>query len=113
MEKLFRCVVSGLVAAALAAANIGPAVAADAATPATSDATAASSGCQVDNEDAFRAEIDKLTYAAILKGMDGVDYPALTNAAWHATGTDTVLDQRVEKSIAEVQEESSWSALLQ
>ena len=69
--------------------------------------------CQVADEDAFRAEIDKLTFAAITKGMEGVDYPALVDVAWHNTGTDNVLEARVTKSITEVQEESTSWALLQ
>ena len=100
-------------AAALAVASVVPAVADQAAPAVGSDAAAITAACRVDNEEAFRAEIDKLTYAAIVKGLEGVDYGALVDAGWRSTGTDNILEQRVTKSIAEVQEESSWASLLQ
>jgi len=95
------------------AASLSVAFAQASSAAAASDQAAISSACRVDNEEAFRSEIDKLTFAAISKGLDGVDYRSLVDAAWRTTGVDTVLEQRVNKSIAEVQEESSWSSLLQ
>jgi len=115
MIRAFRVAVSGATAAAVMAASLATAWGDDAAGASASspEQNAISASCRVDNEDAFRSEIDKLTYAAILKGLNGVDYPALVDAAWRTTGTDTILEQRVSKSIAEVQEESTWGTLLQ
>ena len=115
MPGFSKQLISSITAAALLSASLAPALAQS---PAGGQTVLALTGaettnCHVGDEDAFRAEIDKLTYAAILKGMEGVDYPALVDAAWHTTGTDSVLDERVTKSIAEVQEESTSWALLQ
>ena len=111
MSGVFRALVSGVMAAVFGLAATAPAFAQT--TAPAADPAAVSAACRVDNEDAFRAEIDKLTYAAIIKGLEGVDYRALVDAGWRTTGSDTILDLRIDKSIAEVQEESSWGSLLQ
>ncbi len=111
MSWLFKQLVSSLTAAALLLASTAPTVVQAAAVSATS--APLPGNCQVGDEEAFRAAIDSLTFAAIGKGLKGVDYDALVNVAWRATGTDLVLDQRVTKSITEIQEETSWTTLLQ
>ena len=112
MIRVFRPLVSSVTVSALLLASVAQ-VFAQATAPAAGSAATGVSVCQVNDEDVFRAEIDKLTFAAISKGLAGVDYPALVNVAWRETGTDSVLDQRVTKSITEIQEETSWTALLQ
>ena len=115
MPGHIKRLVAGVTAAALLTANLAPALADSAisgAAPVAASGTE-TTNCRVGDEEAFRAEIDKLTYAAIVKGLEGVDYPALVDAAWRSTGTDTVLEERVTKSIAEVQEETTSWALLQ
>ena len=114
MQRLLQRAVSGVTAGALLCATVLPGFAQQAASSATPEVAAVDvSACKVSDEDTFRREIDKLTLAAISKGLVGVDYPALVNAAWRTTGTETILDQRVTKSVTEVQEESSLGTLLQ
>ena len=111
MRRLFRRLVSGATAVSLLIATSAPSFAAG------SDAVKASTplpaNCQVADEEAFRNAIDSLTLAAIAKGLDGVDFQALVNVSWRETGADLALDQRVTKSVTEIQEETSWSTLLQ
>ena len=111
----FRRWVAALTAGALACASVTAAFAQTAAAAGDAPGGAATgiATCTVGDEEAFRAAIDRLTLAAIGKGLVGVDFPALVNVAWRETGTDSILEQRVTKSIAEIQEESSWAALLQ
>ncbi len=114
MDRLFRQMVSGATALSLLIATTAPTFAADPQTATTQVKANAPlpANCQVGDEEAFRNAIDSLTYAAIAKGLEGVEYPALVNIAWRETGADLALDQRVTKSVTEIQEETSWSTLL-
>jgi hypothetical protein len=113
MGRLFRQMVSVATASSLLAATLVPTFAAGADTAAVKAGAPLPANCQVADEEAFRNAIDSLTFAAITKGMEGVDYNALVNISWRETGADLALEQRVTKSVAEVQEETSWSTLLQ
>jgi hypothetical protein len=113
MDSRSRSGISLLTAAALLCASLTPILHPDAARAADAPATLSPAACQVADEGAFRTQIEALTFAAIVKGLDKLDYSAMVNAAWRTTGADSVLDQRVAKSIAEIQEETSWATLLQ
>ena len=113
MSGLFKQLIAGATAAALLISVLSPQVALSGEAAPSGPNAPLPLNCQVGDEDAFRSAIDKLTFEAVNKGLQGVDYPALVDVAWRETGTDLVLEQRVSKSIAEIQEETSWSTLLQ
>ena len=113
MVRRFRRLVSGVMALSLLVASAAPSFATDAQTTGSKANAPLPANCQVADEEAFRNAIDTLTLAAIAKGLEGVDFAALVNVAWRETGADLALDQRVTKSVAEIQEETSWSTLLQ
>jgi len=111
MNRLFRQWVSGATALSVVIAMAAPSFAVEAQSGKAAGPLPAN--CQVADEENFRAAIDSLTLAAISKGLEGVDFPALVNASWRQTGADLALDQRVTKSVAEIQEETSWATILQ
>lgn len=63
--------------------------------------------CQATTEAAFRAAVEKITLDALNKGLADFDYKAAVQDAWRNGGLDTVVDNRVDAAIAEVQNETS------
>jgi hypothetical protein len=68
--------------------------------------------CQVDNETAFRAEIDKLTTETLRRSLAGVDYQAAVADEWRKLYMDEFLDRRVAAAVDEIKEESGFLDLL-
>ncbi|MEZ5926334.1 MAG: hypothetical protein R3D57_18345 [Hyphomicrobiaceae bacterium] len=79
---------------------------------AIAQASETSTSCQVDDESAFRAEIDKLTAETLRSSLDGVDYQAVVNDEWRKLYMDEFLDRRVAAAVDEIKEESGYLDLL-
>jgi hypothetical protein len=115
---------SGFTALALALATLSPSFAQSApsalapSTPASSAPAIDSSSsyvdsCQVADEERFRSEIDRLTFTALETSLQGVDYGSIVRDVWRRQAIDPTLDAQVDKAIAQVIEETSWTTILQ
>jgi hypothetical protein len=103
-----RRVLSGILAGALAVGPLAGGLRAQGAmTRADYEA------CQVGDEAGFRAAIEAITVKALQKGLAGIDFPAIVAEEWRRAGLDDIIDKRVDISVAEVKDQSSWGTLLQ
>ncbi len=75
-------------------------------------ASTAGTTCQVDDEAAFRAEIDKITAETLSKSLAEVDYAAVVTDEWRKLYMDEFLDRRVAAAVDEIKEESGFLDLL-
>lgn len=107
MHRLAETIISGVTAAALALAQIGPAAAGATISPAPDY-----SACQATDDPSFRSAIEAITVKALTDGLKNVDYQAAVTAQWRRIGLDAVLDKRVDLAVAEVRDESSWGSLI-
>ena len=107
MLILFRKLVAVVTAIALGLATTAPTFAATTAAIAADPAA-----CRVDDEEAFRAEVDRLTLAALEVGLEDVDYHGLVAEVWHNQAIDSVLDRRIDDAIAQIKEETSWTTIV-
>ncbi len=80
---------------------------------ATEPAATPVDACRVDDEEKFRAEIDRLTLTAMEKGLKAVDYTSIVRDVWRRQGVDQQLDAQVDKAVGQIKEETSWGAILQ
>ena len=69
--------------------------------------------CQAGDERAFQASVEKITVAAMEKGIQGVDYAAAVDAEWRKLGVDQIIDKRVDIAVEEVQNETSLGTRIQ
>jgi hypothetical protein len=69
--------------------------------------------CQAGDERAFQASVEKITVAAMEKGLQGVDYAAAVDAEWRKLGVDQIIDKRVDIAVEEVQNETSLGTRIQ
>jgi hypothetical protein len=69
--------------------------------------------CQAGDERAFQASVEKITIAAMEKGLQGVDYAAAVDAEWRKLGVDQIIDKRVDIAVEEVQNETSLGTRIQ
>lgn len=107
MPMLARKLVSILTAGALLLSTSAPSFAATSA-PLSADPAA----CRVDDEEAFRAEVERLTLTALEVGLKDVDYGGLVNEVWNNQDVDLVLDRRIDEAIEQIREETSWTTIL-
>ncbi|MFY0613795.1 MAG: hypothetical protein JXQ99_19850 [Hyphomicrobiaceae bacterium] len=61
---------------------------------------------------AFRKAIRTITLNALRAGTADLDYNAIVTDQWRIGGVDTIVDQRVDIAVAQVRDETAWSALL-
>ncbi len=76
------------------------------------DGAGALETCRVDSESDFRARVAAITLAALEKGMEGVDFPALVRQKWRERKIGATIDSLVDAAIEEVRKESSWGKLV-
>lgn len=69
--------------------------------------------CQAGDERAFQASVEKITIAAMEKGLQGVDYTAAVDDEWRKLGLDQIIDKRVDVAVEEVQNETSLGTRIQ
>jgi hypothetical protein len=69
--------------------------------------------CQARDETAFRAAIEAISVRALKAGIANVDYRAVVGDAWRRGGLDDIIDNRVDKAVDEVAQETSWANLMQ
>lgn len=69
--------------------------------------------CQTQDEEAFRAAIEKITVDALNRGLTSVDYSAVVADQWRRGGMDEIVDTRVDIAVAEVRDKTSWGSLIQ
>lgn len=69
--------------------------------------------CQAGDEAAFQASVEKITIAAMEKGLQGVDYAAAVDNEWRKLGVDQIIDKRVDIAVEEVQNETSLGTRIQ
>lgn len=105
MARAFRTIVSGLVAVSL---TVTPAFSAMAQGVTRADIEA----CKSQNEDAFREAVADVTIYSLRKSLETVDYKALVDDEWRKGDVGTIIDARVDISVKEVREETSWGNLL-
>ena len=75
-------------------------------------ASHASDLCQNQTEAGFRASVQKITEAAITRGLSSVDYKALVLDGWHKGDLDGVITRQVDIAVSEVADESTWKDLV-
>lgn len=110
--RRFRGTLSFVLAAAVAQTHCVPAVLAQ--TPASQTVTREDyEACQAGDERAFQASVEKITVAAMEKGLQGVDYAAAVDAEWRKLGVDQIIDKRVDIAVEEVQNETSLGTRIQ
>lgn len=68
--------------------------------------------CQAGDEAQFRQAVDRLTAAALKRGLVGLDYPAVVAEEWRRQRLDDVMARQVDLAIGEVREETSWTELI-
>lgn len=105
-----RRLIAGVTAAAMVAGGLPSPLLAASSTPSATEFDY--SACRVDDEEAFRGEVEKITMDALKRGLAGVDYPAMVGTQWRLTGMERRVDEGVDKAIAAVQEETSWTELI-
>lgn len=79
---------------------------------AASIAAPAMPACEVADAAAFRAEVERLTAAALENGLKSVDYQALVDDEWRQNGMDAIVDGEVDKAVEALKLETSWGDLL-
>lgn len=101
-------------AVALAQSHCAPALLAQTA-PSTSQTVTREDyeACQAGDERAFQASIEKITVAAMEKGLQGVDYADAVDKEWRKLGVDQIIDKRVDIAVDEVQNETSLGTRIQ
>ncbi len=78
----------------------------------TSMSRAEYEACQTRDEVSFRAAIDGIIAKALETSISTVDYNAIVEDQWRAGNLDGIVDARVDIAVGEVQDETSWSALI-
>lgn len=113
--RLSRAALSALLAACVAQQQISPAWAQtpSAGQPASSVTKADYEACQAGDEAAFQSSVEKITIAAMEKGLQGVDYAAAVDNEWRKLGVDQIIDKRVDVAVQEVQNETSFGTRIQ
>lgn len=119
VKRRFRPTLSFVLAAAIAQTHCVPALLAQTATPSQAPASGQAitrddyEACQRGDEAAFQAAVEKITVAAMEKGLAGVDYAAAVDAEWRKLGVDQIIDKRVDLAVEEVQNETSLGTRIQ
>ncbi len=67
--------------------------------------------CQSGSEQGFRTAIEDLTFRALNKGTQAIDYKRVIGEEWRRVGLDQTIDAQVDIAITQVREESSWAKL--
>lgn len=101
-QALSLCTALALVAGTLPLPAFVPAAEAATVTPA----------CQVEDEAAFRASIDKITAEMLRQSLANVDYQAVVADEWRKLYMDEFLDRRVAAAVDEVKSESGYLDLI-
>ena len=110
--RRIRRTLSVVLAAAVAQTHCVPALLAQ--TPPSQAVTREDyEACQAGDERAFQASVEKITVAAMEKGLQGVDYAAAVDAEWRKLGVDQIIDKRVDIAVQEVQNETSLGTRIQ
>ena len=105
---LLRKFIAATTAASLMLAVVVPPHAAGAASMSRAEYEA----CQARDEAGLRSAIEALTRNGLKTATNGLNYQAVVVEAWRRSGTGDVIDQRVDRSIADVRDEASWRELL-
>ncbi len=105
MARVFRSVVSSLVAVSMTVTPVLNAAAQDV-TRADIEA------CKSQDEASFRKAIADITTYSLEKSLQNVDYKALVDDEWRKGDVGAIIDARVDIAIKEVREETSWGNLL-
>lgn len=111
-----RATLSVVLACAISQPHLAPAALAQAAPAGSPNATVTREDyetCQAGDERAFRASVEKITVAAMEKGLQGVDYAAAVDSEWRKIGMDQIVDKRVDVAVEEVQNETSLGTRIQ
>jgi hypothetical protein len=69
--------------------------------------------CQTRDEQSFRAALEGITTRALQASIADVNYRSIVGEEWRKGGVGDIIDKQVDKAIADVRDESSWSDLLQ
>jgi hypothetical protein len=101
-----RCLISFLVAFAIAAGQVSPSFAQPL-------SKADYEACQARDEASFKTAIQAISVRALQAGIANVDYRAAVGDQWRRIGMDKIVDDRVDLAIEEVRQETSWGNLLQ
>jgi hypothetical protein len=105
LARVFRSVVSSLVAVSMTVTPVLNAAAQDV-TRADIEA------CKSQDEASFRKAIADITTYSLEKSLQNVDYKALVDDEWRKGDVGAIIDARVDIAIKEVREETSWGNLL-
>jgi hypothetical protein len=101
-----RCLISYLMAFAVAVVQVTPAAAAPL-------SKADYEACQARDEPGLHAAIQAISIRALKAGIVNVDYRAAVGDAWRRGGLDDIVDKRVDLAVDQVRQETSWANLLQ
>ncbi|MEM7776652.1 MAG: hypothetical protein AAF732_13660 [Pseudomonadota bacterium] len=69
--------------------------------------------CQATENAAFREAIEAITWKALSRGLNTLDYAAIVRDEWRKGELDRIIDARVDAATAKIRDESSWASLLQ
>lgn len=105
MARVFRSVVSSLVAVSM---MVSPVLNTAAQDVTRSDIEA----CKSQDEAIFRNAIADITTYSLEKSLQTVDYKALVDDEWRKGDVGAIIDARVDIAVKEVREETSWGNLL-
>ncbi len=110
-HRPFRTAVSGLTALTFAwSGSVAPVMAQS--KEAAAITRAEYEACQTRDEAGFRMAIEAVTTGALKRGLQGLDYRVVVNDEWRKGNFDEVLTRRVDASIEELRNETSWKDLI-